>query len=392
MSTLILNCVGEKMRKINFTKAFVYVILVISLIIIIVSTSILFKNDEPDQNQTIISFITLGVTLFVLSISSYLSLQNYESTLNRDRDNLITSTINQNYTLFKTVYPKIEKITGDITASCDKEYLKISLLKIELTKKKFNDVDKRRFETFLNDHNYKLKQNSFQKTFNDYIVKGKVSNLDTIIFVYLKEYQQKKYEEVNNDTIKKSISQFGSDQKDIIKNMVTENIFSSIDDCFKNIDEDDVFKNKYDTVFLIVNSVFLNVYKETGHFFRHTHRILKMINDIPDRKTKKNFLGILRAQYSENIILAIYFNSVFTEKGLGLGLQLLNNDFFADSNDVSDNGMSIHANFDDIFFSANQKAVLKEHFIKNNRMKIRKKDKIVDTITLKDSFKKSFNC
>lgn len=95
-------------------------------------------------------------------------------------------------------------------------------------------------------------------------------------------------------------------------------------------------------------------YKSEGdinQFFRSFHRVVKFINDTSTitSKKKKNYFGILRSQLSEELMLILYYNCVYTSKGLGLCKLLIGSDFFGDENDfkyyISPNDKSSKMNF-----------------------------------------------
>ena len=111
------------------------------------------------------------------------------------------------------------------------------------------------------------------------------------------------------------------------------------------------------------NKVFDDQYAEVGHFFRNSYRIVKLINVYykDDLELRKNYLGILRSQYSENVILAIYYNCVFTDKGLGYANQLLGTDFFGDKKDLAyDN--PIHFRTEKLIFNEKDLKTIKKLF------------------------------
>ncbi|MDT2864342.1 putative phage abortive infection protein [Vagococcus carniphilus] len=80
---------------------------------------------------------------------------------------------------------------------------------------------------------------------------------------------------------------------------------------------------------------FLENYNELGHYFRNFHRILKYLNDnfSDDKKEFNNYIGILRAQLSEEQMLLIYYNATYSKRGMGLCRQLLGSNFFGDTQD-----------------------------------------------------------
>lgn len=359
-----------------------------SFILTILGIAVWFKASANDHEHLGVSIIALGITVFVCATNTVISFQNNNSNTIRDRDNLIMSVINQNFNLFHDKYSKIEELSNNVIKNCStKEYLKIYLFKLNLEKTEhFNDPEKKQLRVSLGTQ--PLKTNSFQKNLKDFVLDNKKTNLDPIIFTFLKNYDKNVYDNIPiEDNIKKTIENAGKDQNDAIIKLISEcpDIFSKLDNIYKTTSE--IHEFKYNDVFRIINSIFEKSYTETGHFFRHTHRIIKMINEIKNDKVKKNFLGILRAQYSENIILAIYFNSVFTEKGIGLGFQLINSDFFVDKNDIDSDNLNIHANFKNLYFKDKHKQIIKSFFVKKDQNNINK----LELKEFKSSLEKTFN-
>lgn len=359
-----------------------------SLILTILGIVVWFNASASDHEHVGVSIIALGITVFVCATNTVISFQNNNSNTIRDRDNLIMSVINQNFNLFHDKYSKIEELSNNVKKNCStKEYLKIYLFKLNLEKTEhFNDPEKKQLRVSLGTQ--PLKTNSFQKNLKDFVLDNKKTNLDPIIFTFLKNYDRNVYDNIPiEDNIKKTIENAGKDQNDAIIKLISEcpAIFSKLDNIYKTTSE--IHEFKYNDVFRIINSIFEKSYTETGHFFRHTHRIIKMINEIKNDKVKKNFLGILRAQYSENIILAIYFNSVFTEKGIGLGFQLINSDFFVDKNDIDSDNLNIHANFKNLYFKDKHKQIIKSFFVKRDQNNINK----LELKEFKNSLEKTFN-
>lgn len=85
----------------------------------------------------------------------------------------------------------------------------------------------------------------------------------------------------------------------------------------------------------VCSAIFDKNYEKLGHFFRTTHRIIKLINNSFDGNMdlKKEYFGILRAQLPDEVLQTIFYNSVYYKKGYGMGLQLVNSNFFGDKDD-----------------------------------------------------------
>lgn len=77
-----------------------------------------------------------------------------------------------------------------------------------------------------------------------------------------------------------------------------------------------------------------NEYMEIEELFRFVHRVVKIINSsILSEKEKTNFLGMLRANISNNLLTLMYYNCTYTQKGIGLGIQLAGTNFFGEKKD-----------------------------------------------------------
>ena len=140
----------------------------------------------------------------------------------------------------------------------------------------------------------------------------------------------------------------------------------------------------YDDIFKKCNEIFNEHYDETGTFLRHTYRIVKFINlKIEDKNMQKELRGLLRAQFSEKVMLGIFYNSTFTEKGLGFGIQLLNSDFFGDTNDLNTDD-SVHFNKNSFVTKDGiEKFLMKEFFISTNNISFDNEQKFKEEMNSK---------
>lgn len=85
----------------------------------------------------------------------------------------------------------------------------------------------------------------------------------------------------------------------------------------------------------ICSAIYEKYYDEVGNYFRIFHRVIKYVNrNVEKMETKRNYIGILRALLSETEMLVIFYNSFYTDKGSGLGKQLLDTSFFGDKKDL----------------------------------------------------------
>lgn len=116
-----------------------------------------------------------------------------------------------------------------------------------------------------------------------------------------------------------------------------------------------------------IDKIYNHEYSNIGHFFRHSYRIIKLINKYyPENEEKRSeFLGILRAYYSEDILLALYYNCTYTIKGKGMGYQLLKSNFFGDKKDM-DNHDLLHFRKEKLILADIDVNVIKILYTSNN--------------------------
>lgn len=118
----------------------------------------------------------------------------------------------------------------------------------------------------------------------------------------------------------------------------------------------------------VMEKIFNEHYDQIGHFFRNSYRVVKFINQLSknekneDLNFRKTYLGILRSYYSENVLIAIYYNSIFTNKGLGYSQELACSDFFGDETDLT-NDDPIHVRKDRFYFGSKDLKTIKKLFI-----------------------------
>lgn len=133
----------------------------------------------------------------------------------------------------------------------------------------------------------------------------------------------------------------GTPTEHIMPNSVTINYFKGpefVKEKRKEVTNISIEKNK------ILNDQFESLYEITGAYFRVFHRIIKTLNmylddtdNALDWDTYKKYIGILRTQISSKEFLVILFNSVYSVRGNGLGIQLMGSGFFGDTNDFDTN-------------------------------------------------------
>ncbi|HFM7008596.1 TPA: putative phage abortive infection protein, partial [Enterococcus faecium] len=88
-----------------------------------------------------------------------------------------------------------------------------------------------------------------------------------------------------------------------------------------------------------INEIFEDNYKDIGSYLKVFHRILKILNNRYESKDisheeYKMYVGILRSQIEDYEFYIILINSLFTLRGTGMGIELIETSFFGDELDI----------------------------------------------------------
>ncbi|WP_429861913.1 putative phage abortive infection protein (plasmid) [Enterococcus casseliflavus] len=101
---------------------------------------------------------------------------------------------------------------------------------------------------------------------------------------------------------------------------------------YRTLDKNITYEEAVD----IINNIYRVNYYKLGHLFKHFHRIIRLILEgvvSKDKKVQKDLIGILRAQFSEEILLLLYYNATYTYRGFGLGILMQGTGFWGDAYD-----------------------------------------------------------
>lgn len=149
----------------------------------------------------------------------------------------------------------------------------------------------------------------------------------------------------------------------------------------------------YEEVAPIINDAFELHYPELGHFFKHFHRIIRLLiqgHFKKNEKLRKEITGILRAQFSEDFLLILYYNAVYTYRGYGLGNILQGLSFFGDTSDFTTNPQidQQHISNKSLIFGNKDKSIMKSIFSEKTIVPVNNKQNLSDFIR---EVKKVFN-
>lgn len=305
-----------------------------------------------------------------------MSIKTSESADRRDRDHLILETFKQNYLILEKNNKRLNNYVDEINLRSKNEWVGfnklVNYLNTECTVSSPDIEEIQKLEQFQKSTNYKI--------VSQYILNGKRTQIKNIARLYLKFYRKDIYQVIKDDYLDKQLS--NQDEKSYV-NLMRIEFFKKIDALYNNFFQED--NHKYKDYRDNISENIIESFSDINYFFRHTHRILKLLNEVDDIRVKKNFMGILRAQYSEQVILSIYLNAVYTKKGIGLAKQLLNSDFFASNDDFKNGNQMIHGAFETTFQKGKQYRIIKDLFVFSHEDRN-------DIKELPDAFEESFDC
>lgn len=308
-----------------------FIVTVIALLVLNLITLffviMLHKNYSFDHLRNLTTTLTVAIGGISLICTVYFT--NRTANFNRENQNsnFLMGLMVNHYKLLENERDQIDKIMEHLEAKfVKKEYILDRAVK--------------QFKVYLRNHNSNFRNEVSKISVNDREgIKQlnkifRENNVDAIARLLISYYHEKD---------KRLYSFFSSTvtgklyDKPSIQSIVRDTgLFNLIDD-FVAANTDVInAKLEYDDICKICNEIFDDSYSKIGHFFRNSYRIIKSINEIYkyDDYNRNSYRGILRSQYSEGAILAIYYNCVFTDKGIGYARELIGSDFFGDKDDL----------------------------------------------------------
>lgn len=280
--------------------------------------------------RTIVISITMVIAMISFLSTFWFSNKNIHFTRDTQNSNFIMTLIASNYKILEIKQVKID----DLVSYLQKQFLRNGYHFDELVSK---FIDHIKVNVGVIDLINKIGEQSTNKDYKRQL-KNLTAEFDKeqaarLIMTYLSQNDRYKdfYKKIDETESNKTFN------GEIAKIMEKQGLFEEINRFMNAHFEDTVAKKlDYDVISIVCNKAFDMHYQDIGHFFRNSYRIVKFINEQykDDIESKKKFLGILRSQYSENTILAIFYNSAFTDKGLGYGKELVCSDFFGTKDDL----------------------------------------------------------
>lgn len=306
---------------------FITTTLFLILILYILDLLIVNKADKDFIRTTVMSF-TMIIAILSYLTTFWFSSKNAGITRENQNSNFVMTLIANNYKILESKQGKIDELVLYLQKQFLRNGYKFDVLVIEFIKYiKASEVIKSHIVAVGNRAKDEHKR-QLNKLINEYDSEQAARLLMT--FLSQKDRYIEFYKKLDPSDVKKA---FTGPTVEYMKG----DLFDQIDSFMRSYYDDTyniIFD--YDVISKVCNNAFDNHYHDIGHFFRNSYRIVKFINEQykNDEENKKKFLGILRSQYSENTLLAIYYNSAFTDKGMGYGKELIGLDFFGTVKDL----------------------------------------------------------
>lgn len=357
IASLIIFKKNKKM-KITTSLVIVYVLTIISVIVVTYLWAINYpsikiisklQNIQPILSPTITTFgliTTVGISLVTINFNQKKQEMDLIYSLIKDQKNLINEKFkNDDSESLKEL--TLGDIANDIRTRCQKELSPSNIAYIRLVQFLIENKEK-----IFRQNNIK---DSSTLSFYKRITRKRenISDRDIEIIVLISWH---KYIEKNLGSQFKSnklpdtqTSKLGklslSRQKEYMK--LGAYLFQNALD-FPGLDDQDTrltynylkSETKYEEAAEIINNIYRINYYKLGHLFKHFHRIIRLILEgsvSKDQKVQKELLGILRAQFPEDILILLYYNATYTYRGYGLGCLLQGTKFFGDRFDFDFN-------------------------------------------------------
>jgi len=307
------------------------IIVILSLVILLID-----KGINADIIRTTVTSITMLIALASFFTTFMFSRNNTDFTRETQSSNFVMTLIANNYKILEGKQEKIDALVSYL----QKQFLKNGYYFNELTSEFIRYIKANGgILELIRLTSDKIDNTDYKRQFKKALEfdEGQVSRILMTFLAHSERYEDF-YKKLDDTEKKKAFS------GKTVELMKDEGLFEEITKFMFAYYKGTMDKKlDYDVISKVCNTAFDIHYQEIGHFFRNSYRIVKFINEQykDDIQSKKKFLGILRSQYSENTILAIFYNSAFTDKGLGYGKELVKSDFFGTKDDL-DGHQPIH--------------------------------------------------
>lgn len=331
-------------KKLNVLLSFIglYVITIITVIIV---TIVLYEpiltiiNSNSSDTDGFKNLISPVVTTIGLIVTTIIAFSNSSSNQEKQSTDLIISMIKQQKELQTDDFEKVvEKISDNCNLHLKRDNIAfirlMKIINIQLDQLKSNNFYYVEDDpTILNELKKLKKENNIERQIELILLYGlKESSFrqKRAMFKNISPSNKLKTSSISSNNFKyKEISDYFTDpnfwDKLIVNQKEIDNIYSDI---------------KYDEAFEIINDIYRLEYYKLGHYFKHFHRIVKLINSKTkfNKNLKNELTGILRSQLPERVLTLIFYNATYTSRGHGLGYIMQGLCFWGDKDDFVNEG------------------------------------------------------
>lgn len=339
-------------------------VVLVALIFILGAILIFDIFSRTIDKSNIIRNITMVCTAIIAAISLfttvYFTNRTAKSNLETYHSNLLMNMMKNNYTLIEEASDSIKKVLEELNLK-----FKYNGYVLDRAVKKMNeqirlDITQSEIDLTIDGILTKYPQLPSKDDIHRF---KKIKSNDQILRKFLITYYSHTNKQFYN-TLDEGEKKKTYDQKffDVLNKTP---LFIKLKDCLEKENCNYFIDKKltYEQTVELCNEIYNSYYIKVGHFLRNSHRVVKMINKFyPDLENRKEYLGILRSQYSEEVLLFIYYNCVFTDKGIGFARQLVGSDFFGDSDDFTDK-KTIHFRDTELIFKSLDLDLIQEFFV-----------------------------
>ena len=357
-----------KENKTNIDWRFILIILLCFSILGVIVLDILKRFEYSFESIRIVTtFLTLIMAAVSFITTVYFTNRTAKTNKENKNSDFLMTLMKNHYELLNSQHKHIDELLKKLEDQFigNLYYIDKSIEEFKLWISHSNGLTEKvaALDKIIKSNDYK------QNVINDFNKLKKITtkdNHESITRLFISYYLEKdtyknKFKELSQSHTNKAFSQ------EFVNLLKTENNFFDLLNEFIDQKEDNIFNSlNYDSICSTCNKLFNEAYKDVGHFFRNSYRVMKLINEFykKDPIAKNTYQGILRSQYGENIILAIYYNSVFTNNGLGYARELLGSDFFGNENDLKLDEPN-HFRKEKLLFSEQDLKLIKKLFLSN---------------------------
>lgn len=367
----------------NMKRHFIYILFIILLILfvfIVLFTNFIKSGPSQEIARLLIMMVTAIIALMALWNTTRISNITINNTENNQKTTLVTGLLNNHYKMVEDKKNELEQLWADLEKYLKKDLYEYNEIKKILEKdlystqnftKKVDEAVKKMEEKIDAKKKQDLLSNPFFKSLKNIgDINGQPKKIDhdriTLnLFEILDEnndfkvFYNKNLQELelikptNNNVIIEEL------KGDVLEEFVR--FLNKQESCKNFISNEKSHFKEFEKRYEIINNIFIQHYRGTGHIFRNSYRIFKIINEEfkSDETKRRQYIGLLRSLYSDEFLLTLFYNSIYTDKGLGYTKILLRTDFFGNERELSNENFITHIDPGKMIFSMDKNVAIK---------------------------------